>query len=132
MWRNQPERVWSRQRHVTGFRLCLYFENNVDRIWNQTLVNVDRIRIWKRTLVVNPYNIRVYIIIRIRSFLCLLASSVWFYNTEIHIFWKTSETSNMLLPTSDCLVSLHIIRLTHVLVSWKKYHQRNLRNKIWF
>ena len=86
---------------------CYWFEI-IFVLW--TYVN----KIWIHTLV-NPYNIWVYCscLLDLCNMNNVLVTSVWF-NIDIYVYlnqYKTSESSNMSLPTSDsfCLITTHIL-----------------------
>ncbi len=98
----------SRYRHVTGFTLFLYFEHNVKRIWNQPLVNLYNI-VWF-TYIELMY---VTTIMYLRQVPGLKLALTYYWNKI-----KTSETSNMSLPTSDlfCLITsrMHVRKVLRV------------------
>ena len=99
MWFDQAEWVGSRKRHVTGFRLVLYFEHNykISRISNQTPVNSCESACTLDLCIINQ----------------ALATSVWF---KIYIYIYVENEIKRLEPvtcryrllTHFCLISSHI------------------------
>ncbi len=89
--------MWSSRMSLKSIATCFWFQilfifrKCVNTIWNQTLVKL--------------YNIRVYIQYSYHrsSMSNVIATRVWFWHSHLHISkWnKSSETSNMSLPTSD-------------------------------